>query len=120
MRAMPQDASECDAQLEAQRRDRVGHVTLRALDCPEGCNLRERQALGVRRSFFTAGFAARLQSLRHQEAIRRNAQTSVVVKSPPAPSLIVPESQILLQVLIIALDAPAHVREARATAVGGL
>lgn len=48
MRTVSQDACEGDAQLEAQRRDRVGHVTLRALDCPEGCNLGERQVLGVR------------------------------------------------------------------------
>lgn len=30
MRAVSQDACENDAQLEAQRRDRIGHVTLRA------------------------------------------------------------------------------------------
>ena len=52
MRAVPQSACECDAQVEAQRRDRVRHVTLRALDFHEGCNPRERQALGVGRSFF--------------------------------------------------------------------
>lgn len=62
--------------------------------------------------FFTAGIGARLEALCHQETVRCNAQTGVVVKSPPAPSLIVTQSQILLQVLVIALNAPAHVRGA--------
>ena len=49
---MPQCACECDAQAQAQRRYRVRYVTLRALGCLKGCNPRERQAPGVRRSFF--------------------------------------------------------------------
>jgi len=36
-------------------------VTLRARDCPEGCNLWKRLALGVGRSFFDSGTAASLE-----------------------------------------------------------
>jgi len=107
---MPQCDCEGDAQLEAQRCDRVCDVTLRALGCREGRNRWEWQAFGVDRSFFSTRIAASLQSLCHQEAVCRNAQSRVVVKTPPASSFIVTQSQILLQVLVIALDAPSHVR----------
>ena len=53
--------------------------------------------------FFTAGAAAGFQSLRHQEAIRGDAQTGVVVKAPPTPPLIVAQPQVLLEILVIAL-----------------
>ena len=42
--------------------------------------------------FFTADIAASLESLCHQETVGRNAQSGVVVKAPPAPSLIVTQS----------------------------
>lgn len=64
--------------------------------------------------FFSTRVAANFEALGHQKAIRRNAQGRVVAKSAPASSLIVTQSQsqILLQILVIALDAPAHVRGA--------
>ena len=46
---MSQGACECDAQLKAQRPDRVRHVALRALGFPEGCNLGKWQAPGAGR-----------------------------------------------------------------------
>lgn len=60
--------------------------------------------------FFTAGITASLEPLCHQETVCCNAQSRVVVKAPPAASFIVTQSQILLQVLVIALNAPSHVR----------
>lgn len=77
------------------------------LGFPEEFNRRERQVLGVRCGFFTTDITARLQSLRHYEAVRRYAKTNMVVKPPPASSLIVTQSQILLQVLVVAL-IPDH------------
>ena len=59
--------------------------------------------------FFTADIGASFQSLRHQKTVCRNAECRVVVKSSPSPPLIVAQSQILLQVLVIALNAPTHV-----------
>jgi hypothetical protein len=53
------------SELKAQRCDRVWHVTLRALGCPEGRNRQEWQALGAGRSFFTTGIAASPEPLRH-------------------------------------------------------
>jgi len=97
MRAMPQSYCEGDARLEAQRCDRVRDVTLRALGCPEGRNRWEWQAFGVGQIFFATGITTSLQSLRHQEAVCRNAQRRVVVETPPASSFIVTQSQVLLQ-----------------------
>jgi hypothetical protein len=55
MRAAPQGANELNAQQNAQRRDRVGHMALGALGAPGfpgARNLRERQASGIGRRFF--------------------------------------------------------------------
>ena len=109
---MPQGACECDAQLMAQRPDRVRHVTLSALGCPEGCNPGKWQALAVQPSFFATGIVADFQSLRHQETVRSDAHAGVVVKAPPTPPLIAAQPHVLLEILVITLDAPAHVRGA--------
>lgn len=50
------------------------------------------------------------QRLSHQEAVGGNAQAGVVMEPLPAPAFVVPESDFLLEVLIIALNAPAHRR----------
>ncbi len=115
MRAVPQGDCKSDAQLEAQRCDLVADVTLRALDCPEGCHRWEWQVFGVAGSFFTTDIAASLESLRHQKAVCCNAQGRVMVKAPPAPPaspFILTQSQILFQILVIALKAPAPMRGA--------
>ena len=44
----------------------------------------------------------------HQEAISRDAQRGVMVKAAPASALIVVQAEVLFQVLVVALDAPAH------------
>ena len=48
------------------------------------------------------------QSLTHQEAIRRNAQRGMVMEAAPVAALEVVEAKLLLQFLIVPLDAPAH------------
>ena len=62
--------------------------------------------------FFATGIVADFQSLRHQETVRSDAHAGVVVKAPPTPPLIVAQPQVLLEILVITLDAPAHVRGA--------
>ena len=47
-RTLPKACHQGEAQAITQRRDRVGHMALRALGCPVGRNPQERQALGVR------------------------------------------------------------------------
>src|ERR1700751_6389568 len=42
----------------------------------------------------------------HQEPIGRNAQGSVMVKTAPASSFIISQSEFLLQLLVVALDDP--------------
>ena len=56
--------------------------------------------------FFATGIAASFQALGHQKAIRRNSQGGMVVKPAPVSALVVAQSQILLEVLVITLDAP--------------
>jgi hypothetical protein len=46
-----------------------------------------------------------------QEAVGCDCQCSVVMETRPAAALIAPEADFLLEVLIIALDAPAHLGE---------
>src|SRR3954447_10861077 len=41
-----------------------------------------------------------------QEAIGRHAQTGMVVEAAPAAALIVPEPEFLLELLVVAFDAP--------------
>src|SRR5246127_5140698 len=48
------------------------------------------------------------ESLSHQKPIRSDTQCGVMVKSAPASPFIMTEPELLLQVLIVALDAPAH------------
>ena len=50
-----------------------------------------------------------------QEAISCDAQTAVVMKTTPSPALIVAETDFLLEVLIIALNAPSHLGEVNKT-----
>ena len=46
-----------------------------------------------------------------QEPIDGDAQGTVVVESWPSAALVVTEPDFLLEVLVIALDAPAHLGE---------
>ena len=43
-----------------------------------------------------------------QEALSRDAQCGVMMKAAPAAALVVVEPDFLFELLIIALDAPAH------------
>src|SRR5215210_5840458 len=46
-----------------------------------------------------------------QEAIGRHAQTGMVVEAAPATPLIVPEPEFLLELLVVAFDAPPELGE---------
>ena len=46
--------------------------------------------------------------LGHQESVGGDAQAGVVVKPPPASAFIVPKPQFLFEILVVALNAPAH------------
>src|SRR5215210_8381661 len=68
----------------------------------------------------------------NQEAIGRHAQTGVVVEAAPATPLVVPEPEFLLELLIVAFDAPPELgqldqalkanvlRQGREPVLGGL
>ena len=48
------------------------------------------------------------KTLRQQETVGCNAQGSVVMKAPPAPSLVVAQAEFLFKLLIVPFNAPAH------------
>src|SRR3981081_14211 len=54
-----------------------------------------------------AGGGGKTAPFGNQEAVGGNAQSSMVMKSPPAASFKVPQSEFLLQLLVIAFDDPA-------------
>ena len=57
--------------------------------------------------------AATAQALRYRKAVRGDRQAGVMMKAPPAAALVVPPPQILREVLVVALDAPAYMRHPR-------
>jgi hypothetical protein len=57
--------------------------------------------------FFTANRLVGDEAFCHQEPIGRNAQGGMVVEPPPTSALVVTEAEVLLQILVVALDAPA-------------
>jgi hypothetical protein len=79
-------------------------MSLHALGCREGGNLREGQAFCVRRSFFGAGGFASGDAFRHQKSVRRDAQRRVMMEAPPASSFVMAEPQFLFQLLIVAFN----------------
>src|SRR5687767_8152542 len=46
--------------------------------------------------------------IRQQEAVGCNTQGGVMMKATPAPSLVVAQAELLLKLLIVSFDAPAH------------
>jgi hypothetical protein len=46
--------------------------------------------------------------VRQQEAVGCNAQSNVMMKAAPTPSLVVAQTELLFEILIIAFNAPAH------------
>src|SRR3954449_80846 len=55
-----------------------------------------------------SGLEGEKAPLANEEAVSRDAQGGVMMKATPAPSLVVIKPQLLLQLLIVALDPPAH------------
>src|SRR3712207_5904685 len=69
------------------------------------------EALGWRRCLPLLGEApprGEKAALGGQEAVGCDAEAGVVVEAAPAAALVVPEADLLLQVLVIALDHPAR------------
>jgi len=62
--------------------------------------------------FFAADRLVGDEAFCHQESVGRDAQGGMVVKPPPASPFVVPEAEVLFQILIVALDAPALVGDA--------
>jgi hypothetical protein len=63
------------------------------------------EALLIEQSFFPA---PPLETLREQKSISRDAEGRMVMKTSPPPSLIVGETEFLLELLVVLLDAPTH------------
>lgn len=62
------------------------------------------------RFFFCPGLLGVTESLPQQESVGGDAQARMVMESSPASALVVAQPQVLLEFLIVALDAPAHLR----------
>lgn len=57
--------------------------------------------------FFTVAGVLGEQALSHQQAVGGNAQAGVVMESSPATSFVMVQATVLLQILVVTLDAPA-------------
>ena len=68
----------------AQRRNRVFGMPLRSRECLGGGNPLERQASGIRCSFFASDWFVGNEYLNHQGPLGSDAQAGVVVEAPPA------------------------------------
>ena len=53
--------------------------------------------------FFNAG-----KPLQHEESISRDAQARMMMKAPPIAPFVMPETQFLFELAVVALDAPSH------------
>jgi len=58
--------------------------------------------------FSTPDFIGVAQALCEPEAVSGDAQAGVGMQSPPTPALVVPQAEVLLEVLVVALEAPTH------------
>lgn len=98
-------AGDCFCDEEAQGWNRVGHMPL----CPSGGrearNPGVRKALVVERGFFGAAMA---EALGNEKAVSGDTQGGMVMKAQPASALVMRKSELLLEFLVIAFDAPAH------------
>ena len=65
--------------------------------------------MALREVFFTPDLVGVAQSLSDQEAVGGDAQAGVMMESTPAPALVVSKAEVLLEILIVTLDAPAWV-----------
>lgn len=53
------------------------------------------------------GLRGKTATLGHQEAIRGDTKSSVMMKSPPTPAFIVAQPQLLFEFFLVTLDDPA-------------
>src|ERR1700730_16633307 len=70
--------------------------------------------------FFLVSFAEPMLRRRHQKAVGGNTHCGVMVKAAPASAFIVTEAKFLFEVLVIALDAPAHLGDEDQMLDGGV
>jgi hypothetical protein len=93
----------CDeaSETEGHRCDRIGDVSL------PRCQTRAGGRLGYGRRFESSGVYFTAQLLAHQKTIGGDTETRVVMEAAPIASLIMMQSKLGFQILVIALDAPA-------------
>src|ERR671926_314596 len=68
------------------------------------------EARGKRRRVVLPGEAllrGETAPLSNEDAVGRDRQAGMMVKAPPAPALVVPEPDLLLELLVVAFDPPA-------------
>jgi hypothetical protein len=49
-----------------------------------------------------------LQLMRNKKTVGRNTQSRMMMKAPPTAALIVTQADFLFEILVIALNSPAH------------
>lgn len=98
-------ARNADSDAPAQRGDGVSHVALRALGSRVGRSPGIRQVSCGLRRFFTAPLN---EALCHKKSINGNAQRCMVMESASSSPLEVPKAELLLEILVVAFNAPAH------------
>lgn len=59
-------------------------------------------------NFWLVAFSFVVATLSHQKRICSDTRCGVAIKATPASPFVMTESELLFQVLIVALDAPAH------------
>lgn len=78
-------------------------MPLRQPICRKGRNLGVTEALLIGHSFFGASMS---EASGNEKAVSRNAQGGVMVQTLPVPSLVMRQAELLLEFLIVPLNAP--------------
>ena len=60
------------------------------------------------------------ETLCDEKAVGRNTQRGVVMETLPTPPFVVRESELLLEFLVVPLDAPAHLGDEDQVLQGGI
>jgi len=69
------------------------------------------QRLRVRRRLFNARRVCRSNAFSDEKPVSRDTQHRMMMESAPATAFVMPETELLFEVLIVALDAPAQLGE---------
>src|SRR5258708_34245298 len=96
-------------EFQSQRGDGICYVTLLTQGRPGAGSLWVRQAFrGVADGL---EFFLRRQALSNEKAVSRSSNRRVVMETPPTASLESPQAEFLLELLVVALDAPTQPRQ---------